>query len=314
VLLGEAVIDLAAAAPLVFAEAEELRWDMLSLLQGAEEERESSSLGAAAEILAAVVALAGDEPVSSEGTTSELQGNGRHDQGQTGNLSLGGVEMLLPLAQVRLLAPLPRPSSLRLFETFSGTRSAHTVLPFFLFGNHGAISGPEAPIPLPHTEEMDYGLALACVIGHTGRDIAAEEAADYIAGYMIVNDWRARNMQADNVPHSYRDAKAYDFATTLGPWLVTPDELEIYSEDDGHLNLTMIARINHMERTSNISSRMHVTFAEMIVHASRDVTLYPGDVLSSGAVNSASSVSWLDRGDLVELEITGLGVLRNRIV
>jgi fumarylacetoacetate (FAA) hydrolase len=220
--------------------------------------------------------------------------------------------MLLPLEQVRLLAPLPRPASLRLFAALDTPGPQRERLPFFAFGNHGAVYGPEAHIPIPQTEGLHYGLALACVIGYTGRDIAVDEAQSYIAGYMLVNDWRT--LDTDDAPRTSDSAKTHDFATSFGPWLVTPDELEIYADDDGHLNLTMIARVNHIERWRDISSRMQHTFAEMIAHASRDATLYPGDVLSSGAANPISSANWLDRGDLVELEITGLGMLRNLIV
>lgn len=305
-LLGEAVVDLAAGAPLVFEDAEQMRWDMLSILQGGESLEESSSLDAAADILAAVVDMLGDS-ADELAAGAALPGNGSHNAGLAGNVSIGGVEMLLPLAQVRLLAPLPRPASLRLFAAF-----ADVALPAFAFGNHGAIYGPDAAVPMPQAETLAYGLELGCVIGRTGRDIAPDEALDYIAGYTIINNWTARDAFADDEAGGFADAKASDFATSMGPWLVTPDELELYTEDDGHLNLVMLARVNRVEHLRDTASRMRFPFAQMIAYASRDATLYPGDVLCSGAPPGAAYP--LSPGDSLELEITGLGVLRSQIV
>ncbi len=323
VLLGGAVVDLAAAAPLVFEDADGLPWDMLSLLRGTNEQM---SLDAAADILAAVMSLVGSD-------FSAAAPEDRSNQELAGNLSIGGAEMLLPLDQVRLLAPLPRPASLRDFYAFeqhvaTAMRNRGREVPpqwyrfpAFYFSNHGAIYGPDDDIPMPRSEALDYELELACVIGRAGRDIAVEEAADYIAGYMIMNDWSARDIQAEERAIGLGPAKAKDFATSLGPWLVTPDELEIYTDDDGRLNLTMLARVNGVERSRGNAALMHYTFAEIIAHASRDTQLYPGDVLGSGTVGTGCLLEltsgygpWLEPGDSVELEITGLGVLRNRIV
>ncbi len=323
VLLSGAVLDLAAAAPLVFEETEHLRWDMLSLLQGAEVSEESSSLDAAAEIAAAVVDLLG----TGGGFSEEMSGNGSTDQGATGNLSIGGVEMLLPLEQVRMLPPLPRPGSLRLFEVpewgitedYSITQEARTKLPqawypfpAFAFGNHGAIYGPDAEIFFPASRELRYELEIACIIGRTGQDIAPQDAASYIAGYTIANDWVAYDTLAEERSLGTGAAKARDFATSLGPWLATPDELELYAEDDGRLNLTMVARVNSIERSRDNFGRIYYTFADMIAYASRDTTIYPGDVLCSGGLIGYGPP--LEHGDRVELEVTALGILRNRIV
>jgi fumarylacetoacetate (FAA) hydrolase len=159
------------------------------------------------------------------------------------------------------------------------------------------------------------------VIGREGRGIHPDDAELYIAGYMIMNDWSARDVQAEERPIGLGPAKAKDFATSLGPWLVTPDELELYTDDDGRLSLTMVARVNGVERSRGNAASMRFSFAEMIAHASRDATLYPGDVLGSGTVGGGCLLEltggygpWLERDDVVELEITGLGVLRNTIV
>jgi fumarylacetoacetate (FAA) hydrolase len=277
-----------------------------------------------------VVDLAGSELDEDD---TAIQHNGNQERGSTGNVTIGGVEMVLPLEQIRLLAPLPRPASLRTFCTFEehiinlARLSSRAVppswyrVPAFSFGNHGAIYGPDADLPMPDTTALDYELGVACIIGREGHDIGMDEALDYIAGYCIINDWCARDRQADDyMPHT-STPKARDFATSLGPWIATPDELEIYTEDDGRLTLTMTARLNQVERSQNNLATMFHTFAEMIAWASRDTTLYPGDILGSGAVGGGSLLEgtdgygpWLERGDIVELEVTGLGTLHNRIV
>lgn len=302
VLLADMVVDLETAAPLALAEPEHLRWDMLSLLRGDQDEVNFDSIG---NIVAAVLAHTedGEHAPPEDGQ----HGNGAANQGPTGNITIGGVEMLLPLAQVHLLAPLPRPASLRLFDTFQPT-----ALPLFAFGNHGAIYGPDADIPQPHSEMLECGIEVACIIGQQGSNIAASEAASYIAGYTIANGWIARDIEEEERPFGLGAAKARDFALSLGPWLVTPDELDLYSEDDGRFLLTMIARTNKIARARANLSTMHHTFFEMIAYASRDTTLYAGDVLTSGPVRSP----WLsvERGDVVELEVTALGALCNRLL
>lgn len=328
-LLGGAVVDLAAAAPLVLEEATELRWDMVSLLRG---DQEDVNLDTAAEIVAAVVSALGSEDIPGE-TQAGVQGNGSQNQGLAGSMVIGGVEMLLPLEQVRLLAPLPRPTSLRCFEgfeqhnAFTYRLAGHSLppewyrFPGFAFANHNAIYGPDANIPMPNTSALDYELEVACIIGREGREIALEEALDYIAGYTILNDWHARDIQAEEDRLGLGAAKARDFATSLGPWLVTPDELELYTENDGRFLLAMVARVNSIERSRGNFATIHYSFADIIAQASHNTSLYPGDVLSSGAVGSGCLMElthgygpWLEQGDIVELEVTGLGVLRNRIV
>lgn len=325
-LLGPAVVDLAAAAPLALEDTEERVWDMMSLLFGTEE---GNGLEDVAEILSAVMAQVGSDLITNTGT----HGNGSENQGMSGSIAIGGVEMLLPIERVQLLSPLPRPASLRLFATFEQhviamfylrTQKVPTTwynFPVFVFGNHNTVYGPDMTIPMPLTEALDYEVELACVIGREGRDIEPDSAMDYIAGYMIANDWSARDIEADEDATGTGSIKARDFATSLGPWLVTPDELEIYAEDDGRLNLTMIARVNGIERSRGNAATSHYTIAQMIAYASRDVTLYPGDVLCSGAVGrgclyevTQGQGPWIERGDTVELEITGLGVLQNQVV
>ena len=328
VLLGDSVIDLAAAAPLVFEDLEGTRWELLDILRGAPD---GMGLDGATEIAAAVLDQLGLS--SADELTESSGGDGAADRGLAGALSIGGVEMVLPLSEVRLLASLPRPASLRDFYAFeqhvataARNRGRHVPpawyeIPVFYFSNHTAIYGPDAAIPLPRTSALDYELEIACVIGRAGRDIAEQDAAEYIAGYTILNDWSARDIQREERTVGLGPAKAKDFATSLGPWLVTPDELEDYALSDGRYNLTMVARVNGVERSRGNFRDIYYTFAQMIAHASRDATLYPGDVLGSGTVGSgclleltADQGPWLAPGDVVELEVTGLGILRNRII
>lgn len=328
-LLGDAVVDLAAAAPLVIEEAEGLRWDMLSLLRGDQDE---VGLDAAADVLAAVAQLAGHGPDLPELDLSGMLFGDEPPPDLEGGLSIGGAAMLLPLSQVRLLAPLPRPASLRVYESFEEHAIAARTLrgaslpgawyraPAFSFGNHGAIYGPDDVVQVPAGDGLDYGLCIACVIGRTARDLDADEAPAAIAGFLILNAWCNRDAEELERAVGLGPAKSRDFATSIGPWLVTPDELELYADDDGRLGLLMKASVNGAERSRATSVGQYYPFAELVAHASRGATLYPGDVIASGPVGGGTLLEatggygpWLEPGDQVELEVTGLGVLRNMV-
>jgi fumarylacetoacetate (FAA) hydrolase len=324
VLLGEAVIDLAAAAPLVFENEDQPRWELLDVLCGAPE---GMGIEGAIEIAGAVLDQLGVDGADEFGAAL------KPGSGLTGAIAIGGVEMVLPIDEVRLVAPLPRPNSLRDFYAFEqhvamANRNrgrpvppAWYEIPVFYFGNHNAIYGPNVEIPMPRTKELDYELEIACVIGRAGRDIIEQDATEYIAGYMIMNDWSARDLQREETSVGLGPAKGKDFATSLGPWLVTPDELEPLALGDDRYNMPMVARINGEERSRGNFRDITYTFAQMIARASRDATLYPGDVLGSGTVGSgclleltAGQGPWLEPYDLVELEIAGLGILKNRVI
>lgn len=238
-----------------------------------------------------------------------------------------------PVSDVALLAPLPKPPSVRDFYAFE----AHVItarrrrgldimpewyqFPVFYFSNHQAIVGPDALIRKPNaTSALDYELEVACVIGKEGRDIAAEEADSYIFGYCIMNDWSARDIQREEVKVGLGPAKGKDFATSLGPYLITKDELERYRAGRRH-DLVMTARVNGAELSRGNMRDLHYTFGDMIARASADATLYPGDIIGSGTVGTGCLLElgpevhrWLEPGDIVELEVTGLGLLRNTIV
>ncbi len=250
----------------------------------------------------------------------------------------GALTRLLLPADTGLLAPLPRPNNVRDFYAFEqhvktarAQRGAEMIpewyqIPVFYFSNPDAIYGPDASVSVPQeTAELDYELELACVIGQAGRDIPAAQAMDYVAGYTIMNDWSARDVQRLEMKMNLGPAKGKDFATSLGPWLVTPDELADRREGEGaetRYRLDMVARVNGKEYSRGNAAALTHTFAQMIAFASRDVWLKPGDVIGSGTVGTGCILElrpetvggWLKAGDVVEMEIERLGVLRNRVI
>ena len=194
--------------------------------------------------------------------------------------------------------------------------------PVFYFSNPSSIVGHEAPVEAPaHGEWLDFELEVAAVIGRSGRDIRVEDAEAYIAGYTVLNDWSLRDVQRHEMKVGLGPAKGKDFATSLGPRLVTPGELEDCRSGKGY-DLAMTARINGREVSRGNWRDITFGFAEMIAHASQGVWLHPGDVIGSGTVGTGcilelgpeSTGGWLKAGDTVELEIERLGVLRNPIV
>jgi len=243
-------------------------------------------------------------------------------------------EGLKRLEKSRLLAPIPKPPTLRDFYAFEehvkaarAKRGLEMVpewyeIPVFYYSNPNVIYGPDNEIPIPsYTKALDFELEVACVIGKKGRDIPLEQAESCIAGYTIMNDWSARDIQAKEMKVGLGPAKAKDFATSIGPWLVTPDELEDTKTGRGTYKLEMTARVNGKQVSKGNMASMHWTFPQMIVHASQSVDLRVGDVFGSGTVGTGSLVEqqskrtkWLKPGDNVELAIERLGTLRNRVI
>jgi fumarylacetoacetate (FAA) hydrolase len=218
------------------------------------------------------------------------------------------------LADVRLCAPVPEPPSVRdffAFEQHVATARANRggevpaewyELPVFYFSNPAAIFGPDDEIPYPHaTGELDYELEIAAVIGTGGR----------IAGFTVMNDWSARDLQRKEVRVGLGPAKGKDFATSLGPVLVTVDEF-----DGGAAE--MVARVNGEERSRGNLRDLYHGWDAILERASLNTRLRPGDVLGSGTVGTgcileANDGRWLQVGDVVELEVEGIGVLRNMV-
>ncbi|MFG6116583.1 fumarylacetoacetate hydrolase family protein [Halobacillus sp. MO56] len=249
------------------------------------------------------------------------------------NTVQAGDKGVYHLDDVELLAPLPRPVSVRDFYAFEehvktarGKRGLEVVpewyeIPVFYFSNHLAIKGPDEEVARPEScEWLDYELEIACVIGKQGRNIAAQEADDYIFGYCIMNDWSARDLQRKEMKVGLGPAKGKDFATSIGPWLVTKDELAAFQKG-GRYDLKMKAVVNGEVLSEGNFETIHYTFGEMIERASADVTLFPGEVIGSGTVGTGCILElgtdvhrWLEPGDEVSLEITGLGKLTNKII
>lgn len=246
-----------------------------------------------------------------------------------------------------LLAPVPHPASCRDGYAFrqhvAAARRNRRVdmipefdqYPVFYFTNHQAIQGPGDIECMPdHFEKLDFELEAAVVIGRQGRNIRAGEADRYIAGYMIMNDMSARTLQMEEMLLNLGPAKGKDFSTVIGPWLVTPDELEPYRipAKEGHTgnayDLKMQCWVNGTLVSSGSMGDMDWTFAEIIERCAYGVDIMPGDVIGSGTVGTgcflelngtgllndpAYQPQWLKEGDVVEMEITGLGRLSNTI-
>lgn len=246
----------------------------------------------------------------------------------------GRVRVAWPEDEVRLLPPLPRPLSLRDFYAFEDHVAAARKVrglevpqewyefPVFYFSNPHSVFGPEERIPYPkYSQALDYELEVACVIGQPGRDIPPDRAGAFIFGYMIFNDWSARDVQRREMAVGLGPAKGKDFASSLGPAIVTADELDGSSTDrPGVFDLEMVARVNGEERSRGSWNDLHYSFGDMIARASQDVFLLPGEVIGSGTVGTGSLLEltegqgpWLSPGDEVELEIEGLGVLHNTV-
>ena len=196
-------------------------------------------------------------------------------------------------------------------------------VPVFYFSNPASVVDHEADVPIPHgCHELDYELELACVIGRSARDLPDDDRAlDCVAGFTIMNDWSARDLQRLEMAVGLGPSKGKDFATSLGPELVDLDELaDCYR--GGRLHLSMSASVNGRVLSRGDSGSIYWTWPQLLAHASRDTVLRPGDVLGSGTVGTGCILEltpqavggWLEPGDVIELAIERLGVLRNRIV
>jgi len=237
------------------------------------------------------------------------------------------------LSEVHVKAPLA-PPSLRDFYAFEEhVAAAHAnrdkevpkewyEIPVFYFSNPNPIYGPGEEMPMPvTTQALDYELEVAAIIGKTGRDISAEDAMEHIFGFTIFNDWSARDVQRREMKVGLGPAKGKDFASSLGPVIVTAEELaEYFSDRAGVYDLEMTARINGEEYSRGNWNSLHYTFGEMIARASEGVDLFPGEVIGSGTVGTGCLLElskgkgpWLKKGDFVELEVEGLGILANRV-
>ncbi len=258
-----------------------------------------------------------------------------------------GKEKGFPVEDASLLAPVPFPASCRDGYAFRQhvaaarrNRKAPMIpefdqYPVFYFTNHHSIQGPGEIMCMPdHFNKLDFELEVAIVISKLGRNIPAEEADEYIAGLMIMNDLSARTLQSEEMLLNLGPAKGKDFATAIGPYLVTLEELEEFEvpAKENHTgktwNLKMKCTINGVQVSEGNLSDMDWTFAELIERASYGATLYPSDVIGSGTVGTGCFLElngtgklndenyaeqWLKEGDVIEMEVEALGILSNTI-
>ncbi len=268
----------------------------------------------------------------------ELIGRGAAGLREAGEDALGTAPTTR-LDQVTLTAPIPRPPSIRDSLCFldhmrncqaamGGGRVLKDTwyrIPAFYFACPSTVLGPYDDVPMaPGSAWQDFELEIAAVIGTAGKDLSVADAEQAIIGYMIFNDWSARDLQMLEGQLAIGQAKGKDSGVTLGPYLVTPDELEPYRRD-GKLSLEVTARVNDEVIGSGSTAQMDWSFAEVIAYASRGVTLTPGDVVGSGTVPTCTLVEhldasapesfrgWLHDGDIVTLTVQGLGETRQTV-
>jgi fumarylacetoacetate (FAA) hydrolase len=207
--------------------------------------------------------------------------------------------------------------------------------PIFYFTNHNAIQGPGDIYCMPdHFRQLDFELEAAVVLGKRGRNVKAKDADQYIAGYMIMNDMSARLLQMEEMKLNLGPAKGKDFSTVIGPYMVTPDELEAFKvpakkdHEGNNYNLSMKCWVNGVQVSTGNMGDMDWTFAEIIERCAYGADIFPGDVIGSGTVGTGCflelngtgklndpnyPVQWLQEGDVVEMSIDGLGCLQNTI-
>ena len=257
-------------------------------------------------------------------------------EGMSGEMKHLGI----PEQQVHLLSPVPHPTSMRdgyafrqHVEAARRNRGLEMIpefdeIPIFYFTNHQAVFGPGPITVRPmHLEQLDFELEVAIVIGKQGIDIPASKADEYIAGFMVMNDWSARAMQMHEMKLNLGPAKGKDFATTLGPWLVTKEELaskKIDTPNGATYDLEMTCTLNGERVSLGNVKDMSWTFAQIIERASYGVTLHPGDVIGSGTCGTGCFLElngskvydpplWVKEGDTVVCTIDQLGALSNTI-
>jgi 2-keto-4-pentenoate hydratase/2-oxohepta-3-ene-1,7-dioic acid hydratase in catechol pathway len=248
------------------------------------------------------------------------------------------VEAEVPLGQAALLAPV-KPPTMRDFSVFEqhlegvikDANPEATVppvwyeSPFCYFTNPHALTGPgdEISVP-PGCRRLDLELEVAAVIGQAGRDLTPQKAGEHIAGYTIFNDWSARDLQMAEMRLGLGMCKGKDFANTLGPWIVTPDELEAYRDED-RFDLELRAEVNGIPLGTDTLANMAWSFPELVSYASRGTWVRPGDVLGSGTCGNGCLLElWgrrgreepspLGPGDVVSLYVEGIGTLTNAVV
>ena len=263
--------------------------------------------------------------------------------GLDGLLGLGSQaarEAGTPLADVRLLPPLEAPT-VRDFVAFeehvegvvksvgdgAGVVPEWYQAPTFYFTNPYALVGSGAGVAVPPgCRTLDFELEVAAVVGTSGTNLDPVQARDHVIGYTVLNDWSARDLQRREMKVSLGPAKGKDFASTLGPWLVTADELGDRHDEDGFLRLLMTVEVNGVEVGRDLLSNMGWPFGDLVAYASRGTWVRPGDVLGSGTCGNGGCLGelWgrrgrqdpppLQPGDVVTMTVEGIGTISNRVV
>ncbi|MFF5187942.1 fumarylacetoacetate hydrolase family protein [Streptomyces sp. NPDC000345] len=288
--------------------------------------------------------------VEEDGTLRPLPGVGSltgllaEGAGLTALLEAGTATLGVPagphVSEVRLLPPL-QPPTVRDFVAFEehvegvrrsvdgagGVPEAWYDAPTFYFTNPYAVTGAHDDVPVPPgSTVLDFELEVAAVVGRAGRDLTPEQAREHIVGYTVLNDWSARDLQSREMQVRLGPCKGKDTATTLGPYLVTADELEPYRDAEGFLRLALTASVNGEVVGEDLLSNMSWTFEEMVAYASRGTWVRPGDVLGSGTCGNGGCLAelWgvrgrrdpapLRPGDTVTLTVEGLGSVSNTVV
>jgi 2-keto-4-pentenoate hydratase/2-oxohepta-3-ene-1,7-dioic acid hydratase in catechol pathway len=289
-------------------------------------------------VQAGVVGTAGLHALADGRTVLDLVRAGLPAALEAGTAALDGPAV--PVDAVRLLPPLEAPT-VRDFVAFEehveGVRRAIDGVagvvdewyqaPTFYFTNPYALIGAHDDVAVPPgSQRFDFELEVAVVVGRDGASLTPVQARDAIFGYTVLNDWSARDLQAREMKVNLGPAKGKDSASTLGPWLVTADELEPYRDDEGFLALDMRVSVNDAEVGQDLLSNMGWPFQELIAYASRGTEVRAGDVLGSGTCGNGGCLAelWgrrgelspppLQPGDVVEMTVEGIGTIRNRVV
>jgi 2-keto-4-pentenoate hydratase/2-oxohepta-3-ene-1,7-dioic acid hydratase in catechol pathway len=256
---------------------------------------------------------------------------------EAGERALTRSAEVSPIEGATLLAPVPRPPSVRDFYAFEAhVRTARKrrgldmdpdwyELPVFYFSNPAAVMGPYEDIPVPPgSEELDYELEVAAIVGRGGGDLDPGTAEEHIAGFCVMNDWSARDIQRREMKLSMGPVKGKDSATTIGPFLVTPDELDPFRRGRAY-DLRMTATVDGREYSRASLADIYWSFGEMLAYASRGTELVPGDVIGSGTcgtgcilelslVHGEDAYPWLHPGNEVKLEVEHLGQITSRVI
>jgi 2-keto-4-pentenoate hydratase/2-oxohepta-3-ene-1,7-dioic acid hydratase in catechol pathway len=287
-------------------------------------------------VTAGVVSDAGLHALPARATVLDLVRAGLPAALEAGAEALRGPAV--PLDSVRLLPPLA-PPTVRDFVAFEEhvegivAGNGEEVVPewyqapTFYFTNPYALVGAHDDVAVPPgSQRFDFELEVAVVVGRDGASVSPEQARDHVFGYTILNDWSARDLQFREMAVRLGPAKGKDSATTLGPWLVTADELEPHRDDEGFLQLDMRVSVNGTEIGQDLLSNMGWPFEELISYASRGTEVRAGDVLGSGTCGNGGCLAelWgrrgdaapgpLQPGDVVEMTVEGIGTIRNRVV